>query len=144
MPRPAAPSLCHVPGWLARAVAILAMLLQVVLAAEHLGAAAVHDLQGGERLGFLQLCTGAGEALLDPVSGQIVAGEAAQGPASQGHGGCAICSSASICAFAMPEIGAVALPHPTLLTQTEPAPPARFAFIAPLTRSGLIRAPPQA
>jgi len=131
-------------GAAARWVAVLAMLVQVVFFAEHLGAAAVHQighLAPGARLGFLQICTGEGIALLDPASGKIVQPPAGPAPS---HGECAVCTSASVCSFALPGVAAATLPVPVFLASAEPALPAPFAIFDPVARTGLIRAPPQA
>ena len=129
---------------------MLAMLVQVLFFAEHLGASAVHglgQLAPGARLGFLQICTGEGIALLDPASGQIVAGQivAQPGqapPAAPAHGDCAVCANAGVCAFATPD--AVAAPFPVFLLQAalDAVQTPVFGFIPPLARPGQIRAPP--
>lgn len=140
MTRPARPLPQALPAALARALALVAMLLQVVFLAEHLGASAAHDpgrAGAAERLGFLQICTGEGVALFDPASGRVV-----PGPGGADHGGCAICASASICSFATPGAAVTAAPQPLLLAAVEPVAVLPLGVIAPLSRSGLIRAPP--
>lgn len=127
-------------GVFARWLAVLAMVVQALVYAEHLSAATVQELAGlapGARAGFLQLCTGEGVALYDPASGRVL------GEASAGHSGCAICASASVCAFAAPEAPALPLPTIALLAAVDPVAERPFSLIAPVTRSGLIRAPPQ-
>ncbi|MFD2172559.1 hypothetical protein [Rhodobacter lacus] len=130
---------------LPRALALLAMLVQVLFFAEHLGAAAVHEMGAahpGARLGFLQICTGEGVALYDPASGRIVAQPGA--PAPTGHSDCAVCASAGVCSFDTPVASLALAPIVTLIAALAPALFAPFGFIAPLSRSGQIRAPPQA
>lgn len=138
MTRPARPQLSLRTGVFARWLAVLAIALQSLLFAEHLSAAALQDLAGlpsGARAGFLQLCTGEGVALYDPASGRVVL-------MAEGHASCAICASAAVCAFAMPAPPVLPPPQLHLLTALDPAALIPFAFIAPLPRSGLIRAPP--
>ncbi|KQB11449.1 hypothetical protein H9N28_04655 [Rhodobacter capsulatus] len=138
MIRPARPQLSLRTGVFARWLAVLAVALQSLLFAEHLSAAALQDLAGlppGARAGFLQLCTGEGVALYDPASGRVV-------QMAEGHAPCAICASAAVCAFAMPAQPDLPPPQLHLLTALDPAALIPFAFIAPVPRSGLIRAPP--
>ncbi|ADE84656.1 hypothetical protein [Rhodobacter capsulatus] len=138
MIRPARPQLSFRAGVFARWLAVLALALQSLFFAEHLSASALQDLGGlgpGARAGFLQLCTGEGGALYDPVSGRVL-------DTDGGHAGCAICTSAAVCAFAMPALPDLPPPQLHLLTAPDPAALIPFTFIAPLPRSGLIRAPP--
>ena len=139
MTRPARPHPSFATGLFARWLAVLAIALQSLFFAEHLSAAALHDMAApdtGARAGFLQLCTGEGVALYDPVSGRV---QSAEPP---GHGGCAICTSAAVCAFATPEVPPLPVPAPQLLAALAPAALIPFGFVAPLLRSGQIRAPP--
>ena len=139
MIRPARPQMPFHTGVFARWLAVLAMVLQGLFFAEHLGASALQDLGGlapGARAGFLQLCTGEGGALYDPVSGRVLEKTAA------GHTGCPICLSAAVCAFATPEPPLLPPPVLQLLTALDPAALIPFALVAPVTRAGLIRAPP--
>ncbi len=133
-------------GAFVRWIAVVAMLLQVALFTDHLGATAVHALGKvpmGERMGFLELCTGEGIVWFDPATGQTSATGA---PASASHGSsdCAVCSSASVCSFDTP----AATASPIFLTAPIAAPdlvfPDTFGFVEPLARSGQIRAPPLA
>ncbi|MBZ4022261.1 hypothetical protein CKO11_07300 [Rhodobacter sp. TJ_12] len=127
-----------------RALAVLAMLVQVVFFAEHLGASAVHaagPLSPGERLGFLQICTGEGIALYDPATGEMVTAPGETAP--NDHGGCAVCASAGVCSFDAPGHVAGPLPNFTLQAIAEPVLFEPFAFVAAPLRAGHIRAPPQ-
>ena len=145
------PALAHLPRLRlasaapARWLGLLAMLVQVLFFAEHLGASAVHglgQLAPGARLGFLQICTGEGIALLDPASGQIVAQPGQAPPAAPAHGDCAVCANAGICAFATPDAAAAPVPVFILQATLDAAQLAVFGFIPPLARTGQIRAPP--
>ena len=139
MIRPAHPQMPLRTGVFARWLAVLAMVLQSLFFAEHLSASALQDLGGlgpGARAGFLQLCTGEGGALYDPVSGRVLDTKTA------GHGSCAICTSAAVCAFATPAPPLLVPPVPQFLAALEPAALIPFAFVAPVPRGGLIRAPP--
>lgn len=145
MPPRATNALTHLTGALARWVAVLAMLIQVVFFAEHLGATAVHAIGKvpvGERMGFLELCTGEGIVWLDPLTGQTSAPGGA--PANHGSSDCAVCSSASVCSFDAPASAA----SPVLELALVPAPfvvvPAATDFVSPIARPGQIRAPPLA
>ncbi|PYF10264.1 hypothetical protein C8J30_10573 [Rhodobacter viridis] len=138
MIRPARSQMPFTTGVFARWLAVLALALQSLFFAEHLSASALHDLAGlgpGARAGFLQLCTGEGVALYDPASGKVV-------EHATSHAPCTICASAAVCAFATPEPPVLVPPVPQLLAALKPATLFSFAFIAPLPRSGLIRAPP--
>ncbi|TKD15438.1 hypothetical protein FBT96_16870 [Rhodobacter capsulatus] len=137
MIRPARPQMPFRTGVFARWLAVLALALQSLVFAEHLSASALQELAGlapGARAGFLQLCTGEGVALYDPASGRMVQ--------TTGHAPCAICASAAVCAFATPEPPVLPPPLLQLLAALDPAALIPFSFIAPLPRSGLIRAPP--
>lgn len=122
----------------ARALALVAMLLQAVLYAEHAGASAVAaagHAPEGTRGGFLQICTGEGIILM-PVGGAE--------PASQtgAHSSCPICTSPGACGFDMPQASAAVAFQPAVY-----APVARRAEVpAPvslrLVGLGQIRAPP--
>lgn len=139
MIRPAQPQMPLRTGVFARWLAVLAMVLQGLFFAEHLSASALQDLGGlgpDTRAGFLQLCTGEGGALYDPVSGRVLEKTAA------GQTGCPICLSAAVCAFATPEPPLLPPPVLQLLTALDPAALLPFALVAPVTRAGLIRAPP--
>ncbi|OIP86611.1 MAG: hypothetical protein AUK37_02910 [Rhodobacterales bacterium CG2_30_65_12] len=82
-------------GAFAQAFALFAMLVQFALYADHIGAAAVAGIGAagpGERLGFLEICTGSGV--------QRVSADGT--PAVDGHNDCPICTNASILAFGEP------------------------------------------
>ncbi|WP_170952566.1 hypothetical protein [Rhodobacter sp. JA431] len=130
-----------------RALAVLAMLVQVVFFAEHLGASAVHAMGSvtpGERLGFLQICTGEGIALYDPATGKMVTAPGQSLPSPTSHGDCAVCSSAGVCSFDAPTGAVAPTPNFTLQAVAETALFIPFDIIAAPRRSGLIRAPPAA
>ncbi len=68
-------------------LALLAMVMQVALTAEHLGATAARAAGAGGGLGFMQICTGAGVVSI-PVGG-------ASGSSHQTVSICAICTHAA-------------------------------------------------
>ncbi len=124
------------PGPLAGWVALVAMALQFAFFADHIGANAVAGVgaaEPGDRMGFLEICTGDGIVLLSP-----------DGTPVAGPDGCMICTSAAILAFVAPfawvapvfDVVEIArLPHiPVLGAETA----ARFPGAQP------IRAPPAA
>lgn len=82
-------------GAFAQAFALFAMLVQFTFYADHIGANAVSGIGTagpGERLGFLEICTGDGIGYVN-ADGTPVAG---------GHNDCPICTNASILAFGEP------------------------------------------
>ena len=82
------------PGPVARWLALVAMALQFAFFADHIGANAVAGLgaaKPGDRMGFLEICTGAGIVLMTPDGTPIASPE-----------GCVVCTNASILAFAAP------------------------------------------
>lgn len=147
MPAPALlPHLCLSRLAPARWLALVAMLVQVLFFAEHLGASAVHGLgqfAPGARLGFLQICTGEGIALFDPASGRIVVQAGQAPPTAPGHGDCAVCASAGVCSFASPQAALAPAPVFILQAALDAALAAVFGFIPAIARPGHIRAPPQ-
>jgi len=122
------------PGRLAGWLALVAMALQFAFFADHIGANAVAGLgaaKPGDRMGFLEICTGEGIVLIAPDGAPVVS-----------HETCVICTNASILAFAEPfdwvapvfEVVEIArLPHVPVLCA---AADARFPGAKP------IRAPP--
>lgn len=82
-------------GAFAQAFALFAMLVQFVFYADHIGANAVAGIGAagpGERLGFLEICTGDGIQRLNPDGT----------PVAEGYVACPICTNASILAFGEP------------------------------------------
>lgn len=145
MPARPATAMRYLSGSFARWVAVLAMVFQVAFFADHLGATAVYAMGKvpvGERMGFLELCTGEGIVWLDPLTGQTSAQGSA--PVSQTPSDCAVCSSASVCGFDAPASAA----SPILQTALVPAPfvavPDASEVVSPIARPGQIRAPPLA
>jgi hypothetical protein len=119
-------------GW----VALVAMALQFAFFADHIGANAVAGVGAagaGDRMGFLEICTGDGIVLLSADGTPVAAAD-----------GCVICASAAVLAFVTPfawtapvfDVVEIArLPHvPVLGAETA----ARFPGAKP------IRAPPAA
>ncbi|SMH33861.1 hypothetical protein [Maritimibacter sp. HL-12] len=87
-------SLHAVAGPVARALALLAMLVQFAFYADHIGAVAVKALGKAApdaRFGFMEICTGNGIEV-------IALGE---GPVDPSHD-CPICENASVMAFGEP------------------------------------------
>ncbi len=79
---------------IARSFALVAMALQFVFFADHIGASAVAGMGAadpGSRMGVLELCTGDGIVLLAPG-----------GVSDARPDGCAICTNAAILGFAEP------------------------------------------
>lgn len=121
---------------LIRAAALLAMFVQVLLFADHIGASAAKSLgqfAPGATLGFMELCTGEG------------AGYSPPGSTPQGHmGDCPICTNASVLAFGEP----VALEAPALPFVSVDAVRIAFSDAAVAEAQFLgfkpIRAPPRA
>lgn len=122
-----------------RILAFVAALFQAALFAEHNGAAAVAATgmaPPGARLGFLEICTGAGVTRL-PAS---VAGGA--GPERVVFDSCPICSSPAACGFDLPDL-VVAPVWQGLDLPPEPVLPAAQQLVAArLPGDGPIRAPP--
>lgn len=124
------------PGLWARGLALVAMALQFAFFADHIGANAVAGLGAagpGDRMGFLEICTGAGVVRVSPDGTPLASTD-----------GCVICSNAAILAFAEPfhwvapvfDVVAIArLAHVPVL---QDAASARFPGAQP------IRAPPVA
>ncbi len=82
------------PGLFARWLALVAMAVQFAFFADHIGANAVAGIGAanpGERMGFLEICTGDGIVHLSPDGTPVAAPD-----------GCVICTNASILAFAAP------------------------------------------
>ncbi len=80
----------RVSGW----VALVAMALQFLFFADHIGANAVAGVGAatpGDRMGFLEICTGDGIVLMSPDGTPIAAPD-----------GCVICTNAAILAFVAP------------------------------------------
>ncbi|MEZ5713992.1 MAG: hypothetical protein R3D85_01770 [Paracoccaceae bacterium] len=93
-----------------KAFAVFTMLLQVLVAADHLGATLGAQAGAGARLGFLELCTGEGIALLTPDGRIIPAGEVEGRVPGGGHSQapqCPVCVSAAACSFDAPDEAAV-------------------------------------
>jgi len=77
-------------GW----VALVAMALQFAFFADHIGANAVAGMGAagpGDRMGFLEICTGDRIVLMSPDGTPIAARD-----------GCVICASAAVLAFVTP------------------------------------------
>lgn len=131
---------------LVRLVALVAMLFQVAFYADHLGATAAHELGRAPveaRLGFLEICTGAGVQLLDPATGQIV-GQAGGAPVQPNAPECAVCTSASVCSFDAPGIAVTPILQAELVGPAPVTVPDVVVVVARPTHKGLIRAPPMA
>jgi hypothetical protein len=124
------------PGLLARMLAVMAMLVQVVFSAEHNGAVAAKSLGGfapEARFGFIEICTGNGVARILPDGSGPVQGS-----------DCPICSNASVFGFSQPEtLDAPALPLLVLSADLQPCTPASLTS-APFPGTKPIRAPPLA
>lgn len=87
-------SYCTIAGPVARALALLAMLVQFAFYADHVGAVAAKALGKGApdaRFGFMEICTGNGIEV-------IAIGD---GPIDPAHE-CPICENASVMAFGEP------------------------------------------
>lgn len=133
-------ALRRLPG--TRGLALVAMLLQVLLAADHLGATAgAGRAAPGARLGLLEICTGEGIVTLSP-DGRPVDDPA--GPPGHSPPPCPVCASASVGPVDAPY--AAALPAPG--TDVAATPEAPFAVRRALLRvwrsAAPIRAPPVA
>lgn len=125
------------PGLLAGWLALVAMALQFAFFADHIGANAVAGVGAagpGERMGFLEICTGDGIVLLSADGTPVAADD-----------GCPICTNAAILAFAAPfawtapvfDVVEVArLPHVPVLTA---AADARFPGARPIRAPPLLR-----
>lgn len=127
-----------------RLVALWAMVFQVAFYADHLGATAAHELGRAPveaRLGFLEICTGAGVQLLDPATGQIV-GQAGGAPVQSNAPECAICTSASMCSFDAPAHTVTPILQASLVGTLPVAVPDVAVVVLRPTHKGLIRAPP--
>ncbi|OOY25019.1 hypothetical protein BMI91_00845 [Thioclava sediminum] len=92
--------------------ALVAILLQVVLLTDHLGAAAIAATgraAPGAQMGLLQICTGEGIVYMTPQGETVAAPDGAAplpgqtAPTGQVHSQCAVCGSASVCAFEAPD-----------------------------------------
>ena len=130
--RPTGPG--RLARWFPRWFALVAMALQFAFFADHIGANAVAGLgaaKPGDRMGFLEICTGEGIVRLSPDGTPIT-----------DHDTCVICANAAILAFAEPfdvappvfDLVEIArLPHVPVLEDTTEA---RFPGAKP------IRAPP--
>lgn len=131
---------------LVRLVALVAMLFQVAFYADHLGATAAHEIGRAPveaRLGFLEICTGAGVQLLDPATGQIV-GQAGGSPVQPNAPECAVCTSASMCSFDAPAAALTPILQADLVGAVPVAVPVVAVVVLRPTHKGLIRAPPMA
>lgn len=125
----------------ARALAVVAMLLQAILYAEHLGASAVAGTApAGARLGFLQICTGEGVVWM-PVGDGV---DAERVPQTSTHSTCPICTSPGVCGFDVPLASAVAAIRPVVFTPAARHTEQRAPVILWLAGLGQIRAPPAA
>jgi len=125
----------------ARGLALLAMLLQLGLTADHLGATLLRELgRAGpdERLGLMQICTGEGVILVTADGRPAPAPTSGHDTATQ----CAVCVSASVCSFdtpsasAMPAFAANLVAPPVLSLREVASPVLRRA------QAHGIRAPP--
>lgn len=128
----------------ARMIAVVAMLLQVLLFTDHLGASAVAGVDQAGRVqqaGLLQICTGEGVELVTP-EGQRV--PAPNGSGQHGSNTCPVCSSASMCSFDAPAALAAPIFQAELIAP--PFLPIRQAQVQALHQRALapIRAPPLA
>ncbi|MEZ5684657.1 MAG: DUF2946 family protein [Paracoccaceae bacterium] len=128
-----------------RLLALLAMLLQVALFTDHIGASAVAGVQGpqlagAQHSGLLQICTGEGVVLLGPDGSRAPT----QGNGGHGGGSCPVCSSSSMCSFDAP--AAVAAPVFQAELVAPPFLPIRHDQVQALHQRVLapIRAPPLA
>lgn len=136
------------PGHLARTVAMFAMLLQVLFFAEHAGASAVRAMghaAPGEKIGFLEICTGEGIVLIPVGSVPSSTTGPAQGQnhtSGSSSSSCAVCVSASVCGFDTPEL-TVSLALPFAAVHDLPSIDAPAAIVVlRLLSGGPIRAPP--
>ena len=126
----------HLPGVIARALAVLAIAMQVLVATAHLAGDAVRSFGATETYPsfvFLEICTGHGIEIINPAS---------SAPATGGTAACAVCTSACVFGFDQPlpagEAVLVAFAEFDLV-----APPV-LALPADIRRltDGPIRAPP--
>lgn len=125
----------RLPGGIARLAAVVAMLVQVLIATAHMGGEVARAAEGEPflGLGFLEICTGHGVEIIGPgSSGQTTSGTAA----------CAVCTSACVFGFDQPAVagdvaevtfGLIDVEAPAFLSLTE-----RLRFLT----DGPIRAPP--
>lgn len=128
----------------ARTVALFAMLLQVLLFTDHIGASAVAGTglaAPGERLGLLQVCTGEGIVYMTPDGRRV------DGPREgAGHGGrsCPVCASAAMGSFDSPQ--GVTVPVFAAHLIAPPVPSLREVAVVVQRRASAtpIRAPPVA
>ena len=93
----------------ARSLAITAMLFQILLATDHLGATAARAIGRGDaeaRLGLFQICSGEGVIWVTPDGRPV---QAPSEPATSKTASCAVCTSASVCSFDDPSDVSVAL-----------------------------------
>lgn len=125
-------------------VGLLAMLLQVLLAAEHASAMAVAVAKGGpdgRPMGFLDICTAQGLLRLPVPAG--IGGKAAPPVSHSGGAACAVCATAAATGNADVPIAAPAAIIPTQL-QVALVVSAAFGPVlaAGLDRSHPVRAPP--
>lgn len=117
----------------------LALVLQLVMTAEHLGAEAgrLADPSATTRTGFLQICTGEGIVTM-PVP---AAGTGAPGSAS--HSGCVICANACVANFDLPSVPAQPVFVAFVATPVERPVPVVTPRWQRLRTAHAIRAPPR-
>ena len=96
------------PNKSVRAVAIVAMLLQVAFAAAHISAGAIRSggtAAPGTKLGFLEICTGGGILRIAPA-GKTQGGDRTAA--------CAVCASSCVSGFDQPAAIVAILPIATI------------------------------
>lgn len=129
------PTRFMLPDGIARLVAVVAMLMQVLVATAHMGGEVARAAEGEPFLGldFLEICTGHGIEIIGPSS---------SGQGTSGTAACAVCTSACVFGFDQPATGAdvadvsfdlIDLETPKFVSLTE-----RIRFLT----DGPIRAPP--
>jgi len=126
----------HLPGIIARALAVLAIAMQVLVATAHLAGDAVRSFGGAEtyaNFAFLEICTGHGIEIINPAS---------SAPSTGGTAACPVCTSACAFGFDQPLPAGEAVPVAFAVVDLV-APPV-LALPADLRRltDGPIRAPP--
>lgn len=126
----------QISGSIARAVAVLAILMQVLVATAHLAGEAVRSFSAAEEYPsfvFLEICTGQGIEILNPGS---------NAPSAGGITACPVCSSSCAYGFDQPLPAGEAVLVAIAVFDLQ-APPA-LALPAEVRRltDGPIRAPP--
>ncbi|WP_372841232.1 hypothetical protein [Phaeovulum sp.] len=123
------------PRNLARMLALLAMLMQILVSTAHIAGAAPSQADAERldpRFAFLEICTGHGIEVLSPASNSSTAGSSA----------CAVCTSACVFGFDQPVPAGGAVPAAfTELDLEVPSAFALHAWVRALS-DGPIRAPP--